>query len=201
MPGIENLNYRSSVSHWNRDADATGMLGARDGANIFCLNLATSVIRFSRPSLPAVSPKQSVDTHFNLIGCVAFSNGLRRECYHAFQNADLVTGLSLLNPRSSIQRDHVRPSVRCETRSFDPSITGSNLTAGKPLTLSSTRNSATRAKIRPMLALGMSSSQNNSLRSAVFPRHPDRSLRKTTQDEKRNVDQRLAIGRMPDCDR
>ncbi len=43
--------------------------------------------------------------------------------------------------------------------------------------------------------------QINPLRSPVQFRQPDRCTRKTNQDEKRNVDQRVAIGRMPDCDR
>ncbi len=202
MSGIESLNHRPSVSHWNCDAGATGMAGAWDGVRRLSRNLATSLLRFNRPSLFTASPKQSVVTRFCSIGCVALSNGLRRECRHAFQNADLVTGLSLLSPRSSIQRDHVRPSVRCEAGSFAPSITGSRFTTDKPLALSSTRSTATRANdVCPMLALGVSKIQNKSLRSDVVPRHPDRSMKKITHDEKRNVDQRLAIRRMPDCDR
>jgi hypothetical protein len=200
-PGTENLNDRSQGSWSNHEAGVTGALRWQVDANRF-RGSGFVVSVFDRVSSPWVSPKQSVDSHVGLIGQVASGNLLRGSVSRKQRKTDQVTGSRLLFSLSSIRPDSGRQLSPCPKRPIDRSFVNDRRPADKPLTFSSDHGRANQSHAGLMLAPAMPNYQdNNSPRSVVPWWQLDRSMRKITQDEKRNVDQRVAVGRMPDCDR
>ena len=201
IPRIKKSSFRLFGLRLVRSEVVAGALSWQIKGSRFRFPASTSTFRFNRVSSQLAARKQLLDSHFCSIGQVATSNVSRSKFCCANHSTDPVTGLSLFRSRSSIRQDSVRPPTYLAMRSNDSSRGTGEPTANHPLALSSARSDADRALYGSPIAVSVPNYQNNSPRSIVPKRVPDRSMRKPTQDEKRNVDQCIAIGRMPDCDR
>ena len=185
----------------DRNADASGSSGGEVEAKRFHSMAFTNTIRFVRAlSRPALSA-QSVLRQVLPIGRVAMSNVSRSQECRASHTTDLVASLRLLFSRASVLRDFSLNAVFRVTGSLG-SIVDDCQSTGKTLALLSAHGHGYRDVSSSMLASEKPNYQNNYLRSSVPRWLSDRSKKKIIQDEKeRNVDQRVAIGRMPNCDR
>lgn len=200
MPGAE-----KSIRWWrsmrlNRNVVASVACQWRLEAKRFRLLPLASTIRFVRAiSRPAAST-QSVLRHFLPTGRVATSNVFCSKVCRTDRRASPVASLSLLSSRASVLKGFARRTVFRLMRSFSAIVDGREST-GRTLAFASAYGRVDRGFQSPVLTSNMPDYQNNSLRSLVLQWLPDRSMRKPIQDEKeRNVDQRFAIGRMPNCD-
>lgn len=203
MPGAE-----KSIRWWrsmrlSRNVEAGGTCRWRLEAKRVRLLPLASTIRFVRAisRTASASSTQSVLRHFLRTGRVATSNVFRSKVCRADQSASPVASFSLLSSRASVLKDIARRTVCRLTRSFSSIVDGCEST-GNTLAFASACEHVDRGFQSPMLVSHTPNYQINSPRSLDLHWLPDRSMRKTIQDEKeRNVDQRFASGRMPHCDR
>jgi hypothetical protein len=198
--------FKKSICWWrsmriDRSVVAGGSLKGSAEAHRFPLLGLVKAARFFHVSSRLAPPVQSVLRHFLPIGRVASSNVSRSKGCRASGFADSVASKQLLFSRASVLMDFAQSAVFRVVRSFS-SIAGTCQSTSNALALSSACGPPHRSALLSMLALDTPNYQNNSPRSLVPQRLTDCSMRKTRQDEKeRNVDQRVAVGRMPDCDR
>lgn len=170
-------------------------------AKMCMTSVASTCVRVYRRFASEGHSDNCLNNHDRSIGPVATSNHRPGKSCRLDENADLVTGLSMPFSRSAIQLDADGLTAVRMIRNFESSDARGRLRANEPLTFSSTRGDVGRVLEDLPAATSVSIYQNNSLRWLARYQAHDCSMRKTVKDEKRNVNQRVAVGRMPDCDR